>query len=101
VNHHCHANGCPTPTPPRLFMCPRHWAQVPRGMQDAVWAAYKAAPKDGRARDPGYLTACANAVEHVARGEGKAETNSYRRLLKLLVEVAEAREARHSQGRDS
>jgi hypothetical protein len=65
-------------------------------MQAAVWAAYRKAPKDGRARDPGYLTACANAVEHVARCEGKPEGNSYRRLLKLLDEVAAARESRHS-----
>jgi hypothetical protein len=94
VTHHCHANDCPMPTPPRLFMCGRHWAMVPRPMQDAVWAAYRAAPKGGRARDARYLTACANAVEHVARAEGKRETNSYRRVLKLLDEVAAARAAR-------
>ena len=81
MNHHCHANGCQTVTEPRMLMCLKHWRQVPKFLQDAVWSAYKAAPAPGRARDFGYLTACANAVECVAEQEGIAKNNSYRRML--------------------
>jgi hypothetical protein len=56
---------------------------VPLAMQQAVWTAYRAAPGPARARDHDYLTACADAVEYVARLEGKPETNSYRRILAM------------------
>lgn len=88
MSHHCHANGCDVTTPPRLFMCFAHWKMVPPSMQAAVWASYRNAPAAERARDPDYLGACANACEHVARAEGKPETNSYRRILKLIEEAA-------------
>ncbi len=57
-------------------------------MQEAVWAAYRANPGMERARAPDYLKACAAAVEHVARLEGKPETNTYRRCLKLIEDAA-------------
>jgi hypothetical protein len=83
----CHANGCATRTPHRLFMCARHWAMVPLTMQNAVWTAYRNAPKGGRARDRDYLSACAKAVEHVALNEGKPQQNTYRRLLAKLDQI--------------
>ena len=82
--HHCHANGCKTETPQRLFMCHRHWAMLPREMRKAVWTAYKANPDSylrGRSRD--YMEACADAVEHVAAIEGFPTGNSYRRICLL------------------
>ncbi len=38
--HTCHAEGCKVPVPRRMFMCGRHWAMVPKALQDALWAAY-------------------------------------------------------------
>jgi hypothetical protein len=91
MSHHCHAEGCTTPTPPKLFMCPRHWAMVPKAMQEEVWAAFRACPtREHRMRSRRYLTACADAVDHIMGAEARKipAVNSYRRLM-------EAQAARH------
>lgn len=92
MSHHCHAEGCTVLTAPRLFMCPRHWAMVPKAMQNEVWAAFKACPtREARLRSRRYLTACANAVDHILGAEGRKlpAVNSYWRLIT-------AQEARHA-----
>lgn len=38
--HTCHANGCETAVPRKMFMCRRHWYMLPKAMRDAVWAEY-------------------------------------------------------------
>lgn len=35
--HHCHALGCNAACPPRLLMCPGHWAMVPADLQAEVY----------------------------------------------------------------
>lgn len=78
--HHCHANECPAPTDPKLFMCPAHWAKVPKAMKDKVWTTYRArgAIRDNPAGWADYYEACADAVEHIAMIERKNSHNSYR-----------------------
>jgi hypothetical protein len=64
---------------------------VPKAMQDAVWAAYRACPtREARMRSRRYLSACADAVDHVLGVEGRKlpAVNTYRRLIN-------AQEARH------
>ncbi len=39
--HHCHANGCTKKTKPEMLMCFKHWKQVPRRLQQAVWRHYR------------------------------------------------------------
>lgn len=93
MNHHCHANGCTWATERRLFMCLPHWRKVPSHLQAAVWAAYRAQPNaTQRARSIDYMQACAEAVEHVARLEGKPEANTYRRVVAHLQSLAVAGE---------
>lgn len=64
-------------------MCLRHWRMVPKSLQNAVWRAYREAPASGRGRNRAYCTACADAVEYVAKREGVDERNSYRRILNM------------------
>jgi hypothetical protein len=96
TGHHCHANDCPTPTNPKLLMCPKHWRLVPRPMQDRVWATFRARCSAPGA-DPGswadYYEAAANAVEYVAQIEGKSIDNSYRRMVPMWRKLAAAKEA--------
>lgn len=68
--HTCHAEGCETPVPRRMFMCGRHWAQVPKAMQDAIWAAYT--PGQERTLDikPEYFDAAFAAIAHVRALQG-------------------------------
>lgn len=94
MDHHCHANDCPTPTPPKLLMCAKHWARVPKAMQDKVWATFRARGTPGG--DPAswadYYEACADAVEHVAMIENKDAGNSYRRMVPRWREMAAKKE---------
>lgn len=50
--HTCHAIGCETPVPRKMFMCRRHWYMVPKHLRDAVWAHYT----PGQERDLSKVT---------------------------------------------
>lgn len=71
ADHLCHARGCDTPVPPRIFMCKPHWFMVPKALRDAIWAAY--VPGQERRKDPTdqYLTAARNAIEAVRSKESR------------------------------
>lgn len=64
--HTCHAEGCNTTVPPRMFMCRTHWFALPKSYQDAIWATYR--PGQERTKDPSleYLAAAGNAVNYLA-----------------------------------
>lgn len=96
-SHHCHANGCATPTEPRLFMCLHHWKMVPPIMQKEIWAQYKGTTRAERFEKVAYLQACAIAVEHVASLENKNTENSYRKLIVIAQQREENRKQRESQ----
>ena len=68
--HTCHAQGCNVAIPPRLLMCAKHWATVPRELQRRVWATYR--PGQEVTKDPSaeYLEAMGQAIRAVAIAEG-------------------------------
>jgi hypothetical protein len=39
--HDCEVPGCGRRIARERFLCPWHWRQVPRPLQDAVWATWK------------------------------------------------------------
>ncbi|MES2401835.1 MAG: hypothetical protein V4573_17725 [Pseudomonadota bacterium] len=91
LTHSCHANGCSWATERWRFMCRAHWIRLPSAMQGAILDAYRAHKTEAeRCRSLAYMTACANAVEHIARLEGKPEANSYRRVASILEKQAAA-----------
>jgi len=62
AEHTCHAIGCEKRTQPRMFMCGRHWAMLPKVHKDAIWANY--VPGQERRKDPSpeYLAAAMEAI---------------------------------------
>lgn len=64
--HHCHAEGCAVATRPELLMCGRHWRMVPRALQRAVWASYRAGQCDDKRPSREWLRAADAAIKHVA-----------------------------------
>lgn len=73
-DHTCHADGCDTRVPPRMLMCRRHWAMVPRALQRAVWDTYQPGQErlDGSAYPScDYLDAARAAVDAVAAKEAQ------------------------------
>jgi len=67
--HLCHARGCKTPVPPKMFMCKMHWYMIPKYMRDMVWEEY--VPGQEVRKDPTeeYLEVTRIAIEAVAEKE--------------------------------
>lgn len=40
MTHTCHAIGCNTLVPPKMFMCKPHWFELPPVDRDLIWALY-------------------------------------------------------------
>lgn len=69
--HACHATGCDVEVSPRMLMCRRHWAMVPRALQRMVWGAY--VPGQEIRKDPtsAYMRVARDAIAVVAAKEGR------------------------------
>lgn len=71
--HTCHARGCDTSCPPRMFMCRKHWFMLPKRMQDQVWENYTPGQErwDGTASPTDeYLRVTREIIEWLAAKEG-------------------------------
>lgn len=89
MTHHCHAVGCETPVPPKMFMCLKHWRMVPREGQQAVWGAYRAGQENDKRPSSIYMDVTNEARRIVAWKEGKtaewqAESAAYEHTADLL-----------------
>lgn len=69
--HHCHAEGCTKDVPPKMLMCRRHWAKVPRQLQRLVWRHYRIGQEISKAPSAAYMAAQRLAVASVAAIEKK------------------------------
>ncbi len=83
----CDAIDCTTRTQMGRFLCARHWYRVALPTRETVNARYRACRKDfAFLSDVEYLQACVDAIEGIARAEGReVEFTSYHRLLKLAL----------------
>ena len=70
--HTCHAHGCDTEVPPRLFMCRRHWYRLPKPYRDAIWAAYRPGQENDKRPSRAYLAAARAAINWLKRAEAVA-----------------------------
>lgn len=64
--HTCHAHGCHTPVPPRMFMCRDHWRVVSPRMQKAIWAEYREGQENDKRPSLRYLAVQQRAIGEVA-----------------------------------
>lgn len=71
--HRCHAKGCKRIIPPRLLMCRGHWWMVPRGLRDAIWAAYREGQEIRKDPSREWLIAARQAIDAVAVKEAVTE----------------------------
>lgn len=67
--HTCHAIGCETAVPPKLFMCRDHWAMVPKKLQTKVWEHYRLGQEIDKVVTMEYLYWTSRAKRFVARKE--------------------------------
>lgn len=40
-DHHCHWPGCERKVPAAFWGCRKHWAMLPRQLQNRIWATYR------------------------------------------------------------
>ena len=92
AGHTCHALACAVEVPPRMHMCRRHWAMVPRRLQDQLWAHYRRGQERTMTPSAFYLRAAADCVRAVAEAEGHpadeiaAEISTYLEWADMLEE---------------
>lgn len=79
--HTCHATGCNVKVPPEMFMCKRHWFQLPKSLRDRVWATYRPGQCDDWQISHEYAEAAKAAVIFVAEKEGKEPDTSVYDML--------------------
>lgn len=72
TEHTCHARGCKTAVPPKMFMCRPHWYKVPVELRRLVWAHYVPGQEITKSPTRKYLEVTREAVLVVAKMEGKA-----------------------------
>ena len=80
----CHALHCSRATPPRMLMCRKHWAMVPRAQQIEVWRHYRPGQEEDKRPSIEYLAAATAAVLAVAGQEGLRRTKEHVYILPEL-----------------
>ncbi len=69
ADHTCHAKGCATTVPPKMFMCRKHWFTVPAELRRAVWLTYRPGQEVDKRPSAEYLNVAHEAIEAVATRE--------------------------------
>lgn len=64
--HTCHARGCISVVPPKLFMCRAHWYALPKEHRDAIWATYRRGQEVTKTPSDDYLRAARAAIQYLA-----------------------------------
>lgn len=64
--HHCHIFKCEAQVPPKMLMCPEHWAMVPRDLKTPVVVNFLDDQCKGKVRPTNeWLKAARAAINHV------------------------------------
>lgn len=66
ADHTCHAPGCKTPVPPKMFACRVHWFALPKAFRDWIWATYKPGQEITKNPSMEYLNAARAAHDYLA-----------------------------------
>lgn len=71
MKHMCHAIGCDVAVPPAMLMCRRHWYMVPADIRDRIWRAYVPGQEITKTPTRHYLSVMDEAIQAVAKREGR------------------------------
>lgn len=63
--HTCHAKGCGTPVPPKMFMCRPHWYMLDQKMQSSIWALYRPGQEVDKQPSALYLRVAQQCIDYV------------------------------------
>lgn len=79
--HHCHAKNCQVEIKPELLMCFKHWRQVPKVIQQAVWKHYRPGQCDDKNPSKQWHQAADAAIVYVAWKNGRQLSIAEQQLL--------------------
>ncbi len=65
MSHLCHAHGCYTAVPPKMFMCKPHWFALPVELRNAIWREYRPGQEITKNPSPRYMAVQKLAVAYV------------------------------------
>lgn len=68
--HTCHATACKENVPPEMFMCRKHWFNLPMKMRNKIWANYRPGQCDDKNPSMEYCLIAKECVIYLARKEG-------------------------------
>jgi len=60
--HNCHAKGCGVPVDPKMFMCPKHWKDLPWRLRIDIWRHYRAGQEITKDPSDEYMEAADRAI---------------------------------------
>lgn len=88
AGHHCHAHGCKTPVPPKMFMCREHWFALPVPFRDAVWREHRPGQERDKSPSCRYLAVTFHCIMRVAfKPHDEAAAKICARYLSLSEEM--------------
>jgi hypothetical protein len=70
--HICWAPDCTVPISLSMLMCPRHWRQVPKPLQQQVWEHYRPGQEEDGKTSQGYRKAAWAAIAAVTGAQNPA-----------------------------
>ena len=65
LEHHCHIPGCSKVIEPKFLMCPGHWKQVPKDLQNEVYRHYRPGQEIDKQPSQGWILASRAAINAV------------------------------------
>lgn len=81
MSHRCHAPGCETEVPPKMFACKRHWFKLRKPTRDAIWREYRPGQENDKKPSLRYLAvqrlACAELVFRPGSESAAAHAKEY------------------------
>lgn len=78
--HECHAIECGAEIAPKLLFCLKHWRMLSKKLKDLIWENYRPGQERDKKPSRAYLFYQRQAVNDVARREGKAPLEEFKSL---------------------
>ena len=67
--HTCHATNCKKPVAEEMFMCKKHWYQLPAFLRNQIWKHYVKGQEITKTPTREYCLSAIECVKYIARLE--------------------------------
>lgn len=85
--HLCQARGCSERIPPKLLFCSPHWYALPAVLRTTIYKTYHPGQEEGRAPSQEWIDAARQAINYLAKKEGKPPVPDNEDIIKTLQKI--------------